>query len=479
MTDPSFRFAAWARVSTEEQAIDKESLSKQIEECRAYAERLGGKETAGPFVAEGYSGSFFEGLPEGMDAIPALKEAIRAADKNQYDVLMVRYFDRLGVLAEPIFIRLSKTRKQLVSVQESVPISPPSLYDPAKNDSTATMISIARIKQHHRINRLINNLRDTMPKRIRDGLTPTRMPRGYIHTNAKTPPDLDPTFAAKLLRAYKMLMKGKSYESIAPVLGVDGSRVRYILSNSYYAGVVSYNKTYIQRLGTERKIIPLPKSKWTVGEGKHKAVFTTQEHEAILAEIDRRDQIVRRKHSTFIFAGLLRCAVPGCGGRVRKSTFNHKTVVVCRVGGVRHVVHDYDHFFHMVVSGIQKKTKQIQAGEWEETEDKSEIIRRAIEENKKRRKNVQDGIEMGSFSQAEGLKKIKELERDEERLHKDLERTTTERVNRHETAAFITELDVSEIPDWLKEENPLYLNRLLVAWLKEIRVGEKVEIITR
>lgn len=477
MTDNSFRFGVFSSVSSDEQVEDKDSLANQIMICREYGERLGGVETAGPFIADGFSRTFYEGLSEAMADIPALREAIYAADRNEYDVLFIRYFDRLGVLAQMVFTRLSKTKKQLTSVQEAVPITPPSIYDPTRNDSTPTMISIAAIKQSHRINRIINNLKENMPKRIRDGLHPNRTPRGYKRTDKKTPAEQDPAYVAKLLQARDMLMRGESYTDISVVLGINKTSVSRMLSNPFYAGIVAYGKTNIQRLGTKRMVVPIPKSKWLIGKGKHTPIFTQAEYEEILAEIERRDEIGRRRHSTFIFAGILRCAV--CGGMVRRNNFRGKDVIVCRSGGVKHVVHAYSHFFAMAARAIQQTMEKIESGEWEETEDKSELIRKALEEIKKRRKNVHEGIEFGSYSQAEGLKRIKELEVEEERLHRDLERSITERVNRREIAEGMKSIDVSDVPAWLATEEPLYINRLLVAWFKEIRVGDTIKIIPR
>jgi DNA invertase Pin-like site-specific DNA recombinase len=374
------RFAVWSAVSTEEQAQDHDSLANQVRDCRVYGERMGGVETCGPFVADGYSRSFYEGLSEAMADIPPLREAIEAAEHNQYDVLIVRYFERLGVVAYPVFLRLGKYRKQLRSVQEPTPIFPPEEYNHAKDEATSMMIHMAGVKQDYRINRLINNLRESMPRRIREGLTPSRVPFGYVYVNNKRPPELDPTKAAHLVQARDMLLAGESYVEIGKLLGVHRSRVPTVLGNPYYAGVVSYNKSYIQRSGTGRKQIPQPVSKWTTGEGKHKAIFTREEHEEIRAEIERREELKRRANVGFIFTGLLRCAV--CGGRVRRHKFgspgNYRDVITCRDTGARHTLWEHDVFFSEAVKQIAEQLSQDDPGTGGDNRDESEIIWKAI-----------------------------------------------------------------------------------------------------
>jgi DNA invertase Pin-like site-specific DNA recombinase len=476
----SFRFAVWAAVSTDEQVQDHDSLDNQLRDGRAYAERMGGVESAGPYVADGYSRSFYEGLSEAMGDIPPLRAAMLAAEHNQYDVLIVRYFERLGVVAYPVFLRLGKYKKQLRSVQEPTPILPPEQYEPAKDEATSTMIHLAGLKQDYRINRIINNLRESMPRRIREGLPPSRTPYGYVYINNKTPRALDPAGAARLLQARDMLMRGESYQEIGNLLGVHRSRVPGILSNPYYAGIVAYNKTFIQRSGTKTQQVRLPKSKWTTGEGKHEAIFTQGEYEEILSEVERRAELVRRNAVGFAFSGLLRCAV--CGGRARRHKFgspgSYRDVVTCRDHYSDHAVWDYDQFFQEVVKQVRAELAKDEDGEEVGAEDKSELIRRAIEANKKQRARVQDGYKAGVFDAAEAAVELRKLEEDVERLHKQLEGDAISRASRSVARAGLQEIG-EYFGEYLQEAEPKEVNRLLSACIKEIRVGETIEVVLR
>lgn len=477
----TFRFAIWSAVSTDEQVQDHDSLNNQIQDARSYAERLGGVEACEPFIADGYSRSFYEGLSEAMADIPPLKEAMLAAERNLYDVLIVRYFERLGVVAYPVFLRLAKYKKQLRSVQEPTPILPPELYDPTKDEATSTMIHLAGLKQDYRINRIINNLRENMPKRIRDGLTPSRIPLGYTYVNNRTPPQLDPSLAAKIVQARDMLMRGESYVQIGKLLNVHRSRVPTVLGNPYYAGQVSYNKTFIQRSGTRRQQIKQPRSKWTTGQGRHTPIFTQAEHEEMVAEIERRDEIKRRSNVGFVFAGLLRCAV--CGERARPHKFGskgkYKDVITCRTYGAKHIRYDYDDFIDKVAREIQKELERVQLGEEIETEDKSELIRRAIDENKKQRARIQSGHKAGVYSDQEAAAEIRKLEKEADGLHKKLETEAISRASQKEAEALMQQIDFSHFGDFLLDADPKQLNVWLAAWLKEIRVGEDIQIIKR
>lgn len=477
----SFRFAIFAAVSTDEQAQDHDSLSNQVRDGRTYAERLGGVEACAPFIADGYSRSFYEGLSEAMAEIPPLKDAIQAAEHNQYDVLIVRYFERLGVVAYPVFLRLGKLKKQIRSVQEPTPIVPPEIYDPAKDEATSTMIHLAGLKQDYRINRLINNLRENMPKRIREGLTPARMAYGYNYVSNKKPPELDPTKAAKLIQARDMLLGGESYSRISDFLGIDRSRVPSVLGNPYYTGQVSYNKTYIQRLGTKRKQISQPKSKWTIGAGKHQPIFTQLEHEEILAEIQRRVELMRHHEVSSVFSGLLTCGV--CGGRARRAKFGtkgkYKEMVVCRKFGARHIRWTYDEFMDEVVVKILDELEGSGAGE-DQTEDKTELILKAIEANKKQRSRVQEGFQSGVYDTAEASAKLRELENEQERLYKKMEKDAISKAS-HSQAGNVLEEIAPVLWDYLSDpDNTKRVNSLLAAWLQEIQIGNKeIKVIKR
>ena len=83
------RVVIYLRVSTDEQAKNKNGLHAQEDAARAYAARLG-YEVAGVFADAGITGSV------GLEHRPALMDAIAALGKG--DVLLVAKRDRIGQL---------------------------------------------------------------------------------------------------------------------------------------------------------------------------------------------------------------------------------------------------------------------------------------------------------------------------------------------------------------------------------------------
>jgi DNA invertase Pin-like site-specific DNA recombinase len=476
-----FRFAVFAAVSSEEQVKSKNkvtgkieekfSLENQVKECRAYGLSLGGIESHKPFVADGYSRSAYEGLSDAMADIPALKDAVQAADRNEYDVLFVRYFDRLGSTAEMVFTRFKKLKKQLRSVQEATPIMPPELYDPLKDDSTMTQIKIAGIYQEGRINRIVSNVKENMPKRVASGLTPGRTPYGYRYTSNKTPPEQIPERVAKLLQSREMLMNGESLSVIGEFLGVDRSRVATILGNPYYAGQVAYNKTAVVRDGARRVVLQQQRSKWTVGEGKHQSIWSWQEHEDIVAELVRRGGSYRP--SDFIFSGILSCGI--CGGRARRHSFGSppkvRKVVTCREYYSDHILFEYDEFMSTAISVVQEALRKAESGEVDAVPDgRDELYRKAIDDNQKRRANVQEMAETGVYTMVEAVRRIRELEQEREQLERDIERVQRERQTRREAMLAMRELGARAVdfPMFVRRNAPEHVNRLLAAGIKEL-----------
>jgi DNA invertase Pin-like site-specific DNA recombinase len=485
-----FRFATFAAVSSDEQVKSKNkvtgkvdekySLDNQVQECRAYGTSLGGQESAGPFIADGYSRSAYEGLPDAMADIPALKEAVEAAGHNQYDVLFVRYFDRLGSTAEMVFTRFKKLKKQLRSVQEATPIMPPELYDPLKDDSTMTQIKIAGIYQEGRINRMVSNTKENMPKRIRAGLTPGRVPYGYRYTSNRTPPEQVPERIAKLLSARDMLMNGESLSTIGTFLGVDRSRVPTVLGNPYYAGQVSYNKTFTRVEGKKRVAVPQPSSKWTVGKGQHKPVWTEQEHADIVSELARREG--KYRPSDFVFYGIIHCGV--CGQRARWHIFGTppkaRRVITCRKHYSKHILFEYDDFTLKAIIAIQDEIRKMQSGEvGEGVDNREEAYRKAIGEKQKKRRKVQEGFENDLYSAAEAGKLLRELDKETVQLERDIERVQREKQARRDALSAMREFgdDAREFPRMLsRRTDTKRVNRLLAAWIRELTLEPDGEI---
>jgi len=85
------RFAVWTAVSTDAQtASDKVSLSEQETRCRAAGQGRGWSESAGPYVAAGYSRTRHVNLRDAELSIPPLRHLLDDAQKGRYDVLILQ-----------------------------------------------------------------------------------------------------------------------------------------------------------------------------------------------------------------------------------------------------------------------------------------------------------------------------------------------------------------------------------------------------
>lgn len=479
MTDYKFRYAIFARVSSDPQAKeDKASLPDQVRYSRAYGNEEGGIETAGPFIGDGFSASNYDSLKDAIEDIPALKEAVSAAEKNLYDVLIVDNWDRLGDLPQMMFNRLTKKlEKQLRSARQSGKVQDPRNFNKLAEENTQMEILFGSGNQIYRINRMNRGYTIGMPKRIENGLNPSRTPYAYTYVNSKTPPTQNPEKVARWLAARDAFMDGKAYTEIADILGVVKSRVPYVLGNPFYAGIVTLHKMKTYKVGTKWRHKKLPKSKHLTGTGKHEPIISLGEHLEIVAEIERRYELKRRK-TGWVFTGLLRCSV--CKSLMRRGKFwNDRPMIFCRAVA-SHVAIDYDEFFVRAGKVLGDALARSDDEELETRQDQTETIQKAIKDYEQRRKNVIEMGEAGAMKPHEVAARVRELEAQSEKLQNDIERGAQEKVNRAVARESMQGLDLSHFGEYLKTGNAVKINRMLAAWLKEIRVSEEgIELIER
>lgn len=183
------RFAILAGVSSDRQAHEhKDSIPDQIKFCRGKIKALGGLETVEPFIMDGYSRTDYDSLPAAMADIPPLAQCIEAATKDEYDVLMLDNFDRLGDLGLMVGARFRKLRKQLYSARQSGVLADPRTYDPHDNEAADIDMYVEGLINRYRINKMRRGWKVGVPKRIDLGLPPFRVAYGYDRTGKDTPP---------------------------------------------------------------------------------------------------------------------------------------------------------------------------------------------------------------------------------------------------------------------------------------------------
>src|SRR5512138_1532115 len=187
------RYACYAAVSTKSQAKgwnsdvdeldDKDSLKVQIEKARAAGRAHGWVEACQPFVVPGESRTRHINLRDAEEAIPALKDCLNAAQRGEFDVLVLYDFTRLRELLDPVARTLSAYRVQLYSLAQPVEPTPPEQYDPLNSDTANVIQFVSGLTSRTEIATFRRRYQFGMPRRIQKGL-----PKGYIPFGYRKPP---------------------------------------------------------------------------------------------------------------------------------------------------------------------------------------------------------------------------------------------------------------------------------------------------
>lgn len=479
-----FRYAIYAAVSTDPQAReDKGSLDDQVQTARSAGLQQGGIETAGPFVLDGYSRTGYVNLSDALSDIPPLAEAVEAAIQNQYDVLIMDNIERMGDLAPMLSTLFKKHRKQIHSARQSGRVHDPDSYDPSADESADIMINVEGIIQKYRINKLRRGWAVGMPRRVRDGLTPLKVPFGYRWVNKKEPPQLDPQQAALIVQMKDLLLKGRTLTAIARHADESGIRpphkgdrwdpgtVRYMLMNPYYAGIVGINRRkYIPdpRRKSKTRSIAQPRSKWVLGEGKHECLWDDQTHLLLVHELERRRETHKQNAARFPLSGLLTCSE--CRRKLHRRTHGHGArrwkVFSCEAGPACTIL-PYEEVIDLV-----GKELELQLEAYPRAESKSPDVyithnEMDLEDLAKRRKRIQEGYENGLYTQLEAAQKLGELEKQMSAIEHKMDETQRRAEIRAEFVGQIQE-HLPHMADWIRSDDPALVNRLLNALCEDI-----------
>jgi site-specific DNA recombinase len=292
------RVAIYTRISTDED-LNPHSLSAQAERCEAFV-----KLQEDWTVVRNYS----DQLSAKDMKRPGLQRALREADAQVYDVLLVYAFDRLtrtvGDLS-PISDRLMAAGVSLRSVTQ--PLDP---TDPAGRLHLNTLISFAEFERESIRARMMGGRERRAERGEWIG---GYVPFGYHFERGWKDLQVDPVQAPivrEIFDRYVNRLQGSA--SIARWLEGTGHRTRpgnlfspqtvlSILRNRVYVGEFLYAKKYHQ--------------------GSHPALIEMEVFEAaqrILGDRGRNASLRRSNQSDYLLTGLVRCASCG-GGFVGKS----------------------------------------------------------------------------------------------------------------------------------------------------------------
>lgn len=478
------KFSILAGVSSDAQAHeDKASIPDQLKTCRATIEQLGGEEI-GCYIMDGYTRTGYDSLADAMNDIPPLKEAIEAAARNEYDVLLMDNWDRLGDLGQLVHTRYKKYKKQIYSARQSGRLHDPATYDPYNDESAGIDMHIQAILQQYRLNKLRRGWKLGIPNRIRLGLVPFRVGYGFTRVDSKTPPVQNDN-ARYVIMMKDWLLEGRAHSWIAQQLDELGAPVpgkgkrwhvesiRHILLNPFYCGIVAIgqkrpemskkHKRYRQRT---------PQSDWTAGPGGHEPLWDEDTYLAIQNEYARRATLKNYSKVVYPLAGVLRCSV--CEQKLIRRRVGRGGQLVPGLGckhGESHIRLEYDQAIQLVGDALQKEIHD-RAYNPVSKEEEEKRLQTKLDELKDERASVQEGYRAKVYNAAEASELVQDIERREKSTKQELENLQRIQQSRSEiqiAKAGLAKLD--ELASWMRDDDPVFVNQVLSMLFKTIVIS--------
>lgn len=327
MTNQPIKYAIWSAVSKENQAKpDKVSLTEQVALAHQRAQGKGWQPSGLEYIVPGESRTRYVNLRDAENEIPELKTMLDDAQAGKFDLLILYDYNRLRDLIDPVAKTLAVYGVQLYSVSQPVDPVEPGKYTAYTSDSESIVRGMAQIISRAQISDIQRKNAYAMPKRITERGLPHKVPYGYIHVR-HGPALIDPVTSQVVIKAKDMMLAGHSLRQVCNALEAEGhpapsgkqrwhpESLRDMLSNPYYCGEVTWLRkkvVYDPRTG-KRQNIPTPE-RVISGKGAHVALWTPEEHQRLIIEVQRRKNAYNGKR-TLLFTGLLICGT--CGGPIR------------------------------------------------------------------------------------------------------------------------------------------------------------------
>jgi DNA invertase Pin-like site-specific DNA recombinase len=468
------RFAIFAGVSTDKQATeDKQSIPDQIKTCRNAIAAHRGTETAGPYIMDGYSRTDYDSLEIAMQQIPPLQQAIHAAAGDEYDILIMDNFDRLGDLGIMVGTRFRKLRKQLHSVRQSGIITPPDQYDPYASESEGIDMLVQSIIQRYRINKIRRAWNVGVPDRAQKGLHPLgSIPFGYRNGGKDQPAQIIHDEAQLVIQLKDRYLAGKTLQNLVehanrtlPPRRADAwSRpvIKRMILRPFYAGIIRFREYIV----VDKKRRLQPPSKWILAKGQHTPLWDESTYLAILAEAERRDS-TRTRAQTHTLSGLLQCST--CGGKLhRHGKINSKYPLdlECKNGCIS--------IYYNIALKLTANTFTKAIQHFSQTPSQyqlAESIDAQIAEQQQLRIRVQDGFETRLYTPDEAHARIITIETEIDRLTRQRERLIQTSVNRDRIIQ-LAATSMDKLKHTILHGDPTTINQLLTTLCEAITIDK-------
>lgn len=349
--------AIYARVSTEEQAVEGFSIQAQLETLRDDAKKNGHiiyKE----YVDEGISGKTIEKRP-------ALQSLLRDAQKGLFDEVIVWKINRI-----------SRKTLDLLNIVESLKKYSVVFRSFTERFETETamgqfalqmMGAVAELER----NQIVDNVKMGMTQRAKQGKWNGGMSLGYKtveiegsnhRRHKETRLQISESEAAIVKIIFEKYASGKGYKSITNELNYQGYKtksgkpfsiatIKGILANPIYIGKIRFNKQQDWNTKRRKGTNPTP----LIVDGEHEAIICIELWDKVEA---RRSMVIKHPsrvfYGSFPFTGIMRCPVCDHGMVAQRATrkskktgeikytpyyqcgqFTNKGSSVCRANSVR------------------------------------------------------------------------------------------------------------------------------------------------
>lgn len=279
------RAVVYARVSTKEQADQKESLPDQIKVCKKAIVDHGWELVQEPYKDEGISGHLLEERQ-------GFQKLMQDARQYKFDLVVVKDFDRFArnrSLANQARDELKKLFIQTYAVTTPVEPREPKLYDPTDDDLGIMVEGFSDTMSEIERNKIRRRMMMGKVAIAKSGKIPNNVPYGYkikrwLDEKGKVHREIEvDEEQSKVLRwIFDEYVKGKGMLQIAFELNEKGVKaprnnlwrrqaVKYMLQNQTYTGKVlwgwrhaDYSKNQLRKVRGHTGIIE---------QGDHKAII--------------------------------------------------------------------------------------------------------------------------------------------------------------------------------------------------------------
>lgn len=480
-----------AGVSTDGQAREeKDSIPDQLRKCRKFIASNDCIE-AGFSVMDGYTRNDYDSLEVAMRDIPPLAETIQAAESNEYDILLLDNYERLGDLGLMVGARFRRLRKQIHSTRQSGRLIDPDEYDPYASEAADIDMYVEGIINRYRNNKIRRGWLIGVPKRIDDGLNPFRIPYGYTRIDKKTPAVQNDN-VKYIFMMKNWLFDGRPVVWILQQLDAIGAptpsgkakrwhsdTVKNILLNPFYAGIVAigqkrkakpkkYGKPYRQRAH---------RSDWKkYSIGKHVPLWDEATYMAIQNEYARREGLKNYARVVYPLAGLLQCSE--CSQRLVRVMVSRSGKLIPGLAckhGPSHIKLDYQTAIEHLACALKTGLDEFRVNAPDpETERKT--LEAQIEEYLDKRTQIQEGYKAKIFSKEEASRDIGELERLEQIARKKLEKLESATQSVSDRLATAQQLgNLPNLAEWIRTYDSALVNMVLSTLCAVVWVSPDLE----